>query len=111
VYASSADLPLCGEGVSIGVATNNIAEYRGCIAALERLLSWKVRRAVLRLDSQLVVRQLNCEYRVKHENLKPLLEKAEALRRQFEELHVEHVPREANRLADRLANDALDRSN
>ena len=108
VYSTEDGTVLCGEGAGIGRATNNVAEYRGAIAALSRLADWGVRRAILRLDSQLVVRQLEGVYRVKDAGLKPLHAQASALLRRFESIQPEYVPRKENALADRFANAALD---
>lgn len=108
VYSGEDGTPLCAEGAAIGKATNNVAEYRGAIAAMTRLLGWGVERAVLRLDSQLVVRQLEGSYRVKDAGLKPLHAEAAALMGRFRELRLEFVPRKQNALADRFANLALD---
>lgn len=106
----AADVPLCGEGHTIGHATNNVAEYNGAIGALERMLNWGVEEAVLRLDSQLVVKQLEGSYQVKNAGLRPLFLQARALAGQFRKVRFEHVPRAQNALADRLANEALDRT-
>lgn len=109
VYAvEEGSLPLCGEGVALGEATNNVAEYRGAIAALQRMVDWGVTRAVLRLDSQLVVRQLDGSYRVKDAKLKQIHAEARELTARFQSLRFEHVPRKMNALADRMANHALD---
>lgn len=96
------------EGGAAGETTNNVAEYQGCIRALERLRGWKVRHVVLRLDSELVVRQLEGRYRVRQEHLKPLHERARRLCAGFESCRVEHVRREENRIADAVANAVLD---
>jgi len=108
VYLADDGTPLCAEGEAIGKATNNVAEYRGALAALERLSRWGVDRVRLRLDSQLVVRQLEGTYRVKDEGLKPLHARARRLLDGFAVAAVEHVPRAENALADRVANAALD---
>jgi ribonuclease HI len=110
VYLGEDGIPLCAEGGTVGRATNNVAEYRGAIAALERLLAWGVGRVRLRLDSQLVVRQLEGRYRVRDEGLKPLHARARTLLDGFDAWSVEHVPRAENALADRVANRALDRA-
>ena len=101
---------LCAEGEAIGVATNNVAEYRGAIAALARLKAWGLQRIVLRLDSQLVVRQLEGSYRVKDAGLKPLHAQARELLRAFDSIQLQYVPRAQNALADAAANRALDRA-
>jgi ribonuclease HI len=92
----------------LGHATNNVAEYEGLLMGLEALLQLKKKRICVQSDSQLLVRQLNGEYRVKDEKLKTLFEKAIALLRQFEAYRILHVPRELNKLADRLANKGID---
>ena len=108
VYTTEDGEPLCGEAATLGETTNNVAEYRGCIAALERMQAWGVRRGVLRLDSELVVRQINGQYKVRQEHLKPLVARAQSLRAGFEQMRIEHVPRKQNAIADALANAALD---
>ncbi len=108
VYLDEEGHPAWGEAKSIGVATNNVAEYRGCLAALERLVQWGVRRAVVRLDSQLVVRQLSGQYRVKDATLKGWYDKVRAVAARLEQVRFEHVPRKDNAEADRMANSALD---
>ena len=100
--------PAFGEAAAIGRATNNVAEYRGCLAALHRLAGWKVRRAVVRLDSQLVVRQLEGRYRVKDATLRGWYAKVMEQVRDFERIDFEYVPRAENSDADRMANWALD---
>ena len=108
VYTTEDGEPLCGEAGRLGETTNNVAEYRGCIVALGRMRAWGIRRGVLRLDSELVVKQLNGQYKVRQEHLKPLVAEALALRSGFDHLRIEHVPRKQNALADGLANAALD---
>lgn len=108
VYTTEDGEPLCGEAGTLGETTNNVAEYRGCIAAISRLKAWGVQRAVLRLDSELVVKQINGQYKVRQPHLKPLVQEAQDLRKGFVELRIEHVPRAENRIADALANAALD---
>lgn len=101
---------LLAEGEVIGMATNNVAEYRGVIHALTRALELGLDALELRMDSELVVKQLNGEYRVKQAALAELKEQVDALRPRFKTLRVKHVRREANREADQLANEALDRA-
>ena len=93
---------------AIGVTTNNVAEYRALIAGLECARDLRVERVAVRLDSQLLVRQVLGEYRVRAPGLKPLFRRAVELIEGFD-LTVSHVPREENTVADALANDALDR--
>jgi ribonuclease HI len=92
----------------LGHATNNVAEYEGLLMGLEALITLGQRRVVVESDSQLLVRQLNGEYRVKDEKLQVLYRRAQSLLRQFESYRILHVPREKNKLADRLANRAID---
>jgi ribonuclease H / adenosylcobalamin/alpha-ribazole phosphatase len=94
---------------AIGVSTNNVAEYKGLIAALEAALEHGARRVQARLDSELIVKQALGEYRVKHPGLLPLFSRLQALRREFDDVSFRHVPRAQNKLADYLANRALDR--
>jgi ribonuclease HI len=88
--------------------TNNVAEYEGLLMGLESLLQLGAKKIVVKSDSQLLVRQLNGEYRVKDEKLKVLFERAKSLLRQFESCRIVHIRREMNKLADRLANRGID---
>lgn len=92
----------------IGTSTNNIAEYRGLIAALEWALAHGHRRLHIRSDSQLIVQQMLGNYRVKHEGLIPLYHRARQLANQVGHVTYEHVRREHNREADRLSNLGMD---
>jgi ribonuclease HI len=92
----------------LGHTTNNVAEYEGLLMGLEALLQLGQKKVVVQSDSELLVRQLNGQYRVKDEKLKLLFERAMALLRQFESYRILHVRREMNKLADRLANQGID---
>lgn len=92
----------------IGVATNNVAEYAAVLEALRRARALGARRVDLRTDSKLLVEQLNGNYRVKSPGLRRLYEEVRAEVRALEEVRFTHVPRERNRRADRLVNDAID---
>lgn len=94
-------------GEYIGEATNNVAEYRALIRALEEARLLGGRRLIIKADSELVVRQLSGQYQVKSARLKPLFDRACALLRQFEHAHLIHVRRAANSLADQLAAAAI----
>jgi ribonuclease HI len=96
-------------GRYIGRATNNVAEYRGLIAALEKAKELGAKRVAIRGDSELVVKQMRGEYRVKNEALRDLYEEAQALLRQFDHATIDHNYRNKNALADKLANLAMDR--
>jgi ribonuclease HI len=93
---------------AIGIATNNIAEYRGLIAALEWAKRHGYSSVHIRSDSQLLVRQMLGAYKVKHPGLQPLHAKAVQLAREVGNVTFEHVTRERNAHADRLANLAMD---
>ena len=93
---------------SLGSATNNVAEYRGLIAALAWAAQHGISTLHIRSDSELLVKQMRGEYRVKNPGLQPLHEEARALARQIGRVTFEHVRREFNKDADRLANEAMD---
>jgi len=92
----------------IGVATNNVAEYRALIAGLEAAAPFRARRICVRADSMLVVQQLRGAWKVKQQHLRPLVERARALLAQYDEVELQHVPRGENTDADALVNAALD---
>jgi ribonuclease HI len=99
---------LFAAGERIGRATNNVAEYRGAIAALEKARAMGLTEIELRMDSELIVKQLAGEYRVRQPALQTLKRRLDELIRGFRSFRVHHVPREQNGDADRLANEALD---
>lgn len=93
---------------ALGRATNNQAEYKAAIAGLEAALGLGAREVELRMDSELVVRQLHGHYRVRNPRLIPLHKRLLDLRSRFQKVSIRQIPREENALADRLANQALD---
>jgi ribonuclease HI len=93
---------------ALGRATNNVAEYQGLLAALSWALDHRVTRLRVRSDSELLVRQMKGEYRVKNPGLQPLYQEARARAARIGSVTFEHVRRELNREADRLANLAMD---
>ncbi|MFC1632916.1 ribonuclease HI family protein [Patescibacteria group bacterium] len=95
-------------GEAMGEATNNQAEYQAIIRALETAAELGASEVESYLDSELVVKQLNSEYKVKHANMKPLFEKVQALAGQFDKVSFAHVMREDNVRADELLNEVLD---
>ncbi len=95
---------------ALGIATNNVAEYSGLIAALEYAVAHGAKRVTIRSDSELLVKQMRGEYRVKSPGLQPLHEQARRLVRRFSRVTFEHVRRSQNADADRLANEAMDRA-
>ena len=96
-------------GNPIGRATNNVAEYHGAIAAVEAALELGATELELRLDSELIVRQLEGRYRVKNQQLKPLFDQLSSLIDQLDSFQPTHVRRHLNERADAMANEALDR--
>lgn len=100
--------PAAAGGRALGRATNNVAEYRALVEGLARALELGVESIEVRMDSELVVRQMTGIYRVKNEGLKPLFAEAQALSRRFARFAIRHVPREQNARADAEANRALD---
>jgi len=95
-------------GEFLGRATNNVAEWTALCIGLERAAERGIRRLAVRMDSELVVKQMRGEYRVKNADLQPLYRRAQALLRRFEHVDIRHVPRKENKLADSLVNQVLD---
>lgn len=96
------------EAKALGTATNNVAEYSALIRALELAIELGIREVRIFSDSELLVKQMNGEYRVKHPELQALHEKATRLRQQLTHLTLEHIRRMQNQRADELCNIALD---
>ena len=92
----------------LGVATNNVAEYKGLLLGLERAHALGAREVEIIGDSELVARQLTGAYKVKHPQLRPLYEQALSALRGFDRWSIRSVPREQNADADALVNAALD---
>ena len=92
----------------IGNATNNVAEYTALIYGVQEALIDKYENITINSDSELLTRQLRGEYKVKNENLKPFYEQFLHLFRGFNKIDVVSIPREQNKLADNLANKAID---
>lgn len=92
----------------IGVETNNVAEYRALIEGLKAVQAFQPNRLICHLDSELVVKQLNGEYRVKMATLQPFFEEIQALAAEMPDVVFTHIPREDNYRADALVNRALD---
>ena len=95
-------------GEYLGIQTNNVAEYSGLVAALD----WAAQQGLTSLkvlsDSELLVRQMRGQYKVKHPALRELFDRAQAKTRKLQQFAIEHVRREANRDADRMVNQVLD---
>src|SRR3954468_2482049 len=92
----------------IGVASNNVAEYRGLLAGLQAALDVGADEVEVRMDSLLVVNQMSGLWKVKHEAMRPLAAEAAGLVRRIGAVRFGHIPRERNTHADRLANEAMD---
>jgi ribonuclease HI len=92
----------------IGKNTNNVAEYFGLIAALDYAQNHGIRALRIESDSELMVKQMRGQYKVKSEELKPLFERAKKMSQMFESFRINHVYREQNKEADALVNQALD---
>jgi ribonuclease HI len=99
---------LAAHGETIGVATNNVAEYRGLVAGLAKAVELDVSEVEVISDSELVVKQMLGEYKVKNEALRELSLEAARLARKLDSVEYRHVRRAHNELADRLVNEALD---
>jgi ribonuclease HI len=95
-------------GRYLGTATNNVAEWTALLIGLEKAVELGLTRLAVRMDSELVVKQMRGEYRVKHVDLQPLHRRAQTLRRSFEWFDIKHIPRKENALADGLVNAVLD---
>ena len=108
VHIEQADGTIVELKAAIGITTNNVAEYSGLLAALR----WAIENGMSQLhvlaDSDLLVKQMRGEYRVKSPGLQPLFEEARGLVKQIGRVKFEHVRREFNKDADRLANEAMD---
>ncbi len=104
------DGKLIGEGsIPLGVATNNAAEYRALIAGLHEASSHGIQHLTVRMDSELITRQLSGRYRVKSEVIRPLFQWVQKLIQRFESVEVKHVPRAQNAEADARASAAAQR--
>jgi ribonuclease HI len=93
---------------SLGISTNNVAEYHGLLAALQWAVENNVARLTVKGDSLLIIEQMRGNYKVKNEGLKPLHLQARMLVMQIGDVRFEHVPREQNTEADRLSNAGMD---
>ncbi|QDU18851.1 ribonuclease HI family protein [Urbifossiella limnaea] len=100
--------PAVEESGTLGTATNNVAEYTALVSALHLATELGLKTLDIFSDSELLVKQMASEYRVKHPDLQPLHKKASELRKGFAEVRITHVRREQNKRADALYNEALD---
>jgi ribonuclease HI len=102
------DGPSIEESGRLGSTTNNVAEYTALVKVLERAARLGARRLAIHSDSELLVRQMNGQYRVKNDDLRTLFEEAKRLCGRFDLVTIRHVPRAQNSRADELCNEALD---
>jgi ribonuclease HI len=108
VLTDSAGNVVARLGRYLGKQTNNVAEYQGLILGLEHAKQLGYRQVEVRADSQLLIRQLQGDYAVRHAGLKPLHAEALRLLHGFDQYDLKHVPREENALADEMSNRAID---
>lgn len=99
---------LAARSLYLGECTNNAAEYRALLLGLHAALELGCIQLEIYLDSELIVRQIQGRYKVKHETLKPLFDEVKILLAQIESWSIAHVPREQNKRADQLANRGVD---
>jgi len=102
---------LCAKTDFLGQCTNNVAEYRALILGLQTARERGCQSLELFLDSELVVRQMSGQYKVKNKTLKPLFSEAQQLLEEFGQYTISHIPRAQNKRADELANQAIDTRN
>jgi ribonuclease HI len=100
--------PVVEEAGTLGTATNNVAEYTALVNALHLAAELGLKKLDIFSDSELLVKQMAGEYRVKHPDLQPLYQEASGLRKGFDAVRITHVRREQNKRADALCNEALD---
>jgi ribonuclease HI len=100
--------PTVEEAQPIGAATNNVAEYTALVEGLRMAIELGVKKLAVSSDSELLVKQMKGEYRVKNEDLRPLYEEAKQLAAKLQVFTITHVRREQNKRADQLGNEALD---
>ena len=110
VVSTDSGEPIEERSLPIGVATNNVAEYRALLLAIERARELGAETVELIGDSELVVRQVRGEYKVKDAGLRPLHAAASEALREFERWSIRNVPRDENAAADALVNETLDES-
>ena len=108
MLADGNDRELIATGTYLGLCTNNVAEYQALLLGLIEAKKLGGKDISIFLDSELIVRQLLGQYKVKDEKLKPLFQKAKDLLTNFESFTVKHIPREQNKRADQLANQSID---
>jgi ribonuclease HI/probable phosphoglycerate mutase len=111
VLLDDSDQELAARYRYLGQCTNNAAEYKALILGLETALELGCRQLVIHMDSQLIVRQVQGQYKVKNASLKPLFNQAKSLLAKIATWQIEHIPRAQNKRADELANRGIDEKN
>ncbi len=97
-------------GTFCGIATNNVAEYTSLLTGMKLALDHNITDLEVRMDSKLAVEQMKGRWKVKHPGLKPLFERAKVLEEKFQKITFKHIPREKNKVADKIANEVMDRN-
>ncbi len=92
----------------LGTMTNNVSEWNALLLGLQKAKEFEAKNVDCFLDSELVVKQMKGEYKVKNQDLRPLYERAKILVLEFKHVTFTHIPREQNTVADRLSNEAID---
>jgi ribonuclease HI len=108
IFITQDSIPIEKIARYLGTATNNVAEYTAAIIGLEHAVKLRATSVKLCADSELLVKQLNGQYKVKNEGLKPLYAKLKELIAKIGSVEVQYIPRDQNREADALANKAID---
>jgi orotate phosphoribosyltransferase len=108
VFSEDGRTVLAERKEALGIVSNNVAEYRGLIAGLEAASELGATDVAVRMDSKLVVEQMSGRWQIKHADMRTLARRASELRRAFNAVTFEWIPRERNKHADRLANEAMD---
>jgi len=108
LITTAADEELLRRAKRLGKTTNNVAEYEGVLLALDLCKELKAENVTLRVDSELVARQIDGQYKVRHPDLMQLHHRVVLRKRLFKSLHVEHIPRKQNAVADAMVNACLD---
>lgn len=102
------DRVIIQRGIYLGTTTNNQAEYKSLKFGLEEAIKLGAKDVLVYMDSQLVIRQMLGQYRVKHHDILPLFMEIQDLLKQFDKVEFNHIPREFNKLADAQVNKSLD---
>lgn len=108
VICKSDDSVVKKDGIYLGVTTNNQAEYRALEAGLEKVAKLGIKKLIVFMDSELIVKQLNGVYKIKNQDFLPIYQEVKSLTEHFEKVEFVHIPRELNKEADAEVNRVLD---